>query len=249
MNLLARVPRSGVLLVGLGALVLGESAARGHVTSGANCVSCHSTARQGMALTGFQTTTNFGSGTLKVFRVAPGQSVPIGITITDGHNSYGLAMANLTTTGLNDATHQLSTTPDAAWTRRTGYYSRGPSSANQSWTFNLAVLPATPPDRYLLSLQFAGTGGGRWGQQERFYLEVVRPDPPQPTITAPSFEGSTFVCRVATSSGYTYRLEARELSDSTSWTTVAQATGDGTTLTLRDPAATAATRIYRIRVE
>jgi hypothetical protein len=235
--------------IGFSALLLGESAALGHVTSGANCVSCHSTARQGLSLTGFQSTTNLGAGTLKVYRVVPGQSVPIGITVSDGHNSYGLAMANLTTTGLNNATHQLSTTPDAAWTKRSGYYSRGPTSANQSWTFNLAVLATTPPDRYLLSLQMAGTGGGRWGQQERFYLEVVRPQAPQPTITEPTFEGSTFACRVATATGYTYRLEARDLSAATTWTTVAQVAGDGTTLTLRDPAATAAALIYRVRVE
>jgi len=220
-----------------------------HVGSGANCVSCHSSARNAMSLTGFQLTTNVSTGSLKVYSVAPGETVPIGIQVTDGRNEYGFAMVGLDATGTQDPTHKLLTKADATWTKRTSYYSLGPKSGNQSWTFRLGVLTNTPPDLYVLSLRIAGDGSGRWSEQESFLVEVRRTAPPVPQLTQPTRNGTTFACRVTTVAGFTYALETQREPGLSAWTTVASTAGDGTPQSLTDPEATAPHAIYRVRVE
>ncbi len=219
------------------------------VGSGANCASCHSTSRNAMSLTGFQLTTNLSAGSLKIFQVEPGQSVPIGVKVTDGHNEYGIAIVSLDATGTLDSNHRLISKPDTTWTKRTGYYSLGPKSANQSWTFHLGVLTNTPPDLYLLSMRIAGTGGGRWSEQESFLVEVRRSTPPTPHLAQPSREGSTFACRVVTVAGYTYSLEAQREPGLSPWITTHSIPGDGTSRILSDPEATTPHAVYRVRVE
>lgn len=231
------------------AFALGTSPAQAHVGSGANCANCHSSARNAMSLTGFQLTTNVGAGSLKAYVVAPGETVSIGIQVTDGRNEYGFAMVGLDATGTLDSSHKLVSQPDAAWTRRSAYYSLGPKTGNQSWTFRLGVLTNTPPDLYLLSLRIAGDGSGRWSEQESFLVNVQAATPPQPQVTEPTRNGTTFACRVTTSAGFTYSLETQREPGVSPWSTVVSATGDGTTRTLTDPDATAPHAVYRVRVE
>lgn len=223
--------------------------AQAHVSSGANCASCHGTARNAMSLTGFQFTTNVSTGSLKVYSVAPGETVPIGLQVIDGRTQYGFAMTGLDATGSLDATHKLLTKPDSTWTKRNTYYSLGPKSGNQTWTFRLGVLTNTPPDLYLLSVRIAGDGGGRWSEQESFLVEVRRTAPPVPQLTQPTRNGTTFACRVTTVAGFTYSLETQREPGLSTWTTVASTPGDGTARTLTDPNATAPQAIYRVRVE
>jgi hypothetical protein len=220
-----------------------------HVNSGANCASCHSSARQGMRITGFQLSTNLGSGVRKVFQVRPGETATVGVNVTDGHNEYGLALVNLAGGGMNDASHHLSYSADPAWTKRTSYFSLGPKTVNQAWAFRLGVLPETPPDLYLLYLRMAGTGGGRWNQEEAVYVQVLRPVPPAPQITNPRLDGPTFSCDVATIAGFTYRLEYKPTPEEASWTTANEVPGDGNLKRLTDPMATVPHRLYRVRVE
>jgi hypothetical protein len=237
------------LAAALPLISLSSLPARAHINSGANCANCHSTARSGMSLTGFQSTTNLGTGALKVFQVTPGQTASIGIQVTDGHNEYGLALVNLDGGGIRNSANHLTYQADSAWTRRTGYYSAGPSGSNKAWTFRLGVGTATPPDFYLLRLRMAGTGGGRWNQEAAFYVQVVKPTPTAPQITDPAWSGGVFSCRVATTTGFTYFLEGRPNGTEGPWTIRAEVAGDGSIKPLADNAAAAPTILYRIRVE
>lgn len=202
-----------------------------------------------MSVTGFLGTTNGPSGLLKVFRVSPGATAEIGINVTDGHNEYGLALSNLGGGGANDATHHLDYSADSAWTRRSSYYSVGPSGSNRQWTFRLGVGASTPPDLYRLDLQMAGVGGGRWRQAESFYVEVAAPLPAAPQLSRPTREGTTFSCEVATESGYTYFLEARTSVGDVDWRVLSQVSGDGSLKVLVDAEATSSQSLYRVRVE
>lgn len=234
-----------LLLAGLG---VSGPVSQAHVNSGANCASCHSTARSGMALTGQTGTTNAGSGVLKVFRVKPGETAAIGVNVTDGHNDYGLALVNLGAGGLGNVANKLVYSADTSWAKRSSYYSVGPSTSNRAWTFRLGVQAGTPPDVYLLQMRMAGTGGGRWSQEERFYVQVVAPLPPAPALADPGWRDGAFSCRVPTVSGFTYRLEARR-GAAEAWVEVSQVAGDGSVKTLTDPAASGPGAWYRVRVE
>ncbi|MBL9129379.1 MAG: hypothetical protein JNL97_17135, partial [Verrucomicrobiales bacterium] len=75
---------------------------RAHVGSGSTCANCHGTARNAMSLTGFTHATNVSAGSLKVYQVKPGESVAIGIQVTDGRNEYGFALVGLDATGSSD---------------------------------------------------------------------------------------------------------------------------------------------------
>jgi hypothetical protein len=246
-SLFLRVPLSRRFVTG----VLGflPCAAMAHVNSGSNCASCHSTARNGMTMTGSHSVTNVGSGLRKVFQVLPGATVDLGIQVTDGHSSYGLAVVSLDDGGIANSANKLSYQADTSWTKRSSYYSVGPSSSNKSWTFRLAVRTGTPHDLYRARIRMAGTGGGRWNQEESFYIQVLKPTPPSPAISEPVWQGGTFTCRVPTVTGFTYRLESRRDLAVPVWSVVAETTGDGSTRTLSDPSATPGSGVYRIRVE
>lgn len=220
-----------------------------HVGSGISCKNCHSATRDGMAVTDFLTTTNLGSGTRKVFQVRPGGTAVIGINVTDGHNEYGLALSNLGSGGLGDASHRLNYESDPAWRERSNYDSVGPTTTNRKWIYNLKVLAGSAPDFYLINLEMAGTGGGRWSDQESFYLQVVMPTPAAPAISQPTYHGSVFSCSVPTETGFTYFLESKRSLSDPAWQVVAQTTGDGTVKVLSDPNADGGQGVYRVRAE
>jgi hypothetical protein len=70
-----------------------------------------------------------------------------------------------------------------------------------------------------------------------------------PTLLQPGIVQGDFTCAVATSAGSTYFLEFSPGIPVAEWITVAQADGDGTTLTLQDTNAPAGAGYYRVRVE
>ena len=219
--------------------------ASAHVNSGVNCANCHGTARQAMALTGFQSAV----GPTMVYRASPGQKLPIGINVHNGGSEYGLALTSLEVTGTFSSSHKLTLSPDTAWTKRNGYFSLGPKSGAKVWTLQLNIPSTTPPDTYILTLRAAGTGGGRWHEDESFHVEVSRPVPAAPQLTHPSYDGTKFHCQVATTAGFTYSLETRRDPSQPTWTTVATVPGDGSVKTLTDPNATQAQALYRVRVD
>ncbi len=202
-----------------------------------------------MNLTGFQSLTNLGAGYRPLFQVVRGQSVNLGIQVTDGHNEYGLALVNPAGTGIRNAANRLSHTTDPTWTKRSGYVSVGPTGSNRTWTHALKVLAASAPDFYLFQMRMAGTGGGRWNQEIAFYVQVVAPPPPAPALSEPGWSQGAFSCRVATVSGYTYRLEVQRAGPGSPWQTVAERAGDGTTVSLVDAQAAPGSAVYRVRVE
>jgi hypothetical protein len=218
---------------------------------GADCQGCHTTARNGMTLTNFQTMTNLGAGSFKVFQVRPGQSVPIRLSVTNTYaNYYGLCINSLGGSGVLNASHTMTCTPDSAWTDQGGWYTQGPMTTSpQVWTFNLAIASSTPPDYYTIETQMAGLSSSKWAQAETFYVQVLANTASRPALANASCSGAAFSVRVPTTSGSTYYLEYKTNWSSSSWTTVSQTPGDGTTKTLSDPAATDPQRWYRVRVQ
>lgn len=242
-------PRFGWQVMAAMLLGWGGDAAMGHVNSGANCASCHSTARNGMNLVGFQSLTNLGAGNRAFFQVVRGERLSVGIQVTDGHNEYGLALVNPAGTGVRNPANKLVFTPDSSWTKRSGYSSVGPSSANRQWSHAIAVPGTTAPDFYLFQLRMAGTGGGRWSQEIAFYVQVLAPAPSAPAVTEPVWREGVFSCRVTTTSGFTYRLEVQRDGPGAPWQTAAERAGDGGVVTLSDTAASGRHAVYRVRVE
>lgn len=226
-------------------LCLALQPASAHVNSGVLCANCHGSARQAMALTAFQSTT----GSIPVYTTTPGQKVSIGINVNNGGSEYGIALVGLEVAGKSNSSHKLPLAPDAAWTKRNGYFSLGPKSGARVWTLQVNVPATTPPDTYIVTLRAAGTGGGRWHEDESFQIEVSRPVPPSPQLTHPSFDGTQFHCQVATTAGFTYSLETRRDPSQPTWTTVATVPGDGSVKTLTDPNATVSQALYRVRVD
>jgi len=78
-----------------------------------------------MSLTGYQTSTNLGAGVLKVFQVIPGQVARIGIAVTNGGDTYELALFHLNGTGVNEASDLLDYDADGDWYDDHGYYGTG----------------------------------------------------------------------------------------------------------------------------
>lgn len=222
-----------------------------------NCKACHTVPQNGMAIVNFQSITNLGAGTYNVFRVNPGQTAVIQLSVTNGHGGdYGLNLNNFAAGGVNNSSDHMIWTPDPTWTSyfpgtATNFFMAGPASISPNlWTFNLAVKTNTPPDFYLINSQMAGLDATAemWSQQESFYVEVVAPPPVAPTLLAPQKSGSSFSAQVGTASGFTYYLEYKTNLSATTWTVAAQIQGDGTTKTLTDAAANDAQRFYQVRV-
>ena len=220
---------------------------------GANCVSCHGTPLNGMQLQGYQGTTNFGSGTLKYYKVQPGQTVVITYQVTnDWGGTFGLTLNKLNNAGLSNATDRLVYTPDSTWANRSSFFTVGPTAGPSTWPFNLKVATNTPADVYLLQSIMAGldSGGTRWSDAESFYLQVAAPaSAPSPMIASPQRGNGTFSAKVTTVSGFTYYLEYKTSLSATTWSIAAQVAGDGTQKTLTDPNATDAERVYHVRVQ
>lgn len=225
---------------------------------GSDCANCHSNSRTGMYLTSYQTTTNLGSGVLKVYQVTAGQALPIAIQVTNNWGgNYGLAINNLQGSGFSNSTHHLVYTPDATWANQFTYFTVGPTATSPKlWIFNLTVETNTPPDFYPVELVMAGltgpSGSPRWHQAESVYIQVVAPllPPPPPTMMTAQRSGNSFSAAVVTTTGFTYYLEYKtSLTGGGTWTVAAQAAGDGAIRTLTDTGAADASRFYRVRVQ
>ena len=216
-----------------------------------NCKSCHTITRNGMSLNS-SSKADLGAGTLSVFSVVPGNVVPIGITVTDGHDRYAASLSNLGAGGINNTNDHLSYQPDTNWVNHTTFFAtRTANSTQDSLTFNLRVLADTPPDVYLLNMDLAGVtngGTGEWDQFQPFYLQVVN-EPPSPQLLNPSLDSNIFTVTVPTLSGFTYYLEYKQFASDTSWFPAGQTQGNGTAQILSDSTATAPQRFYRVRIQ
>jgi len=220
---------------------------------GSNCAGCHTAARTGMALVNFQTTTNLGSGVLKVYTVKPGDTLPIKFNATNDYGgNYSITLNNLAGGGYYNTANHLAFTADNTWTSQSsgGYFTTAVGSTTpKTWTFNLLVKSTTPPDIYSVQTQIAGVAGSKWAQKEQFYIQVLSAAPPAPTIVAPQYTGGTFALQVSTVATVTYYLERTGNPAATSWSVVAQVSGDGTVKSLSDPTPPAGFAFYRVRAQ
>ena len=233
--------------------VVGNLSAQGIL--GCNCSTCHFTPRSAMIIQGYQSTADFGAGALKVFRVNPGQTAPIAINVTDGHDRYAIGIG-YPSPGVADTNRQLSYQPDPSWVNHSSTcYANRTTNVNQQWTFNLTVLSNAPPDFYLLTIQTAGITNvasgpvDEWNHLEQVYLQVAPTNIPSVQIQSPQLQGQQFSVRVLTTNGMAYTLQYKRSYAQDAWTTVAQIPGDGGIKTLLDTNAVDEYRFYRVRVE
>ena len=190
-----------------------------------NCAGCHTVPQNGMAIVNFQTTTNLGSGLRKVFKVSPGQTAVIQLSVTNNYGgSYALNINNLDAGGVNNSSDHLAYTADPAWTHyfpgtTTNFFMAGCANSSPNlWTFNLVVKTNTPADFYTINSQMAGYyASTMWSQQESFYVQVVAAAPPVPVLQAPQRSGNSFSVQVATTSGFTYYLEYKTNLTAPTW--------------------------------
>jgi hypothetical protein len=127
------------------------------------------------------------TGYLKTYTVEPGQSVSLAVTVTDGDDKYAVVLRDLEQAGvLGDGLNRLAFTPDSTWvnysTLSPPYYAS--TSSKHEWTggvrqftIELRVDGSTPADFYALRFEVAGKGGGKWVQEEGFYLHVLPGEP------------------------------------------------------------------------
>ncbi len=93
-------------------------------------------------------------------------------------------------------------------------------------------------------------GGEDASPSQMFTILIRRPIPPRPTVEVSlASDGDHFSVRVMTEPGFTYRLECQDEVSTDKWEQVAEAVGNGTTLTLTDPDPLQARRFYRIAVD
>ena len=130
-----------------------------------------------MSIVNFQTTTNFGEGLGKVFKVSPGQTAIIRSSYFAG-TTTNFFMAGPTTTSPHLWTFNLVVKPNTP----ADFYTVKSQMAGYDSASHM------------------------WSQQEFFYVQVVAA-PPVPTLLAPQRSGSSFSVQVATNSGFTYYLE------------------------------------------
>ena len=220
---------------------------------------CHTSARTGgVDLTGYTSIADLGAGSKKVYQVNPGQTVPIGLNVTSGLNSYILSLNGWANGGLTNSANHLVYTKDSTWpTHSSGttiFYvcNNSVQSANSLWTFSLAVGATTPPDTYVIEMVRAGKSSGLYNQTETFYLQVVAAaPPPQPEFTGPPGKtGNTFSLGVANAiTGPTYYLEWKGALTNGNWNIADTKAGVNGTLSLQDTSATDPKRFYRVRAE
>jgi hypothetical protein len=82
-----------------------------------------------------------------------------------------------------------------------------------------------------------------YGNNNKLYYRQIQPV----RISDPRCNGSAFEVLVKTTSGRNYALEYRDSAVQGGWLSLPSVTGDGTAMTLTDPAATNSQRFYRIR--
>lgn len=133
-------------------------------------------------------------GPLKTFGVQAGNIVTLSVDVLDGNDKFAVQLKRLETGGqANDETNVLiwseANGADNVWTRQEinnpPYFTKdngndggiSGSVTPATYTFDLLVDAATPPDFYDLEFAAAGpiAGLGKWYQDEHFYLEVVSP--------------------------------------------------------------------------
>ena len=133
-------------------------------------------------------------GPLKTFVVDPGASgavVTLSMQVVDGSDEYAAQLKRLETGGqVNDQANLLSWSEandgGNTWTRHENndpgpYFTKdNGSNGGINWggspitySFDLFVDPATPADFYDLEFALGGKEGGRWYQDEHFYLQVI----------------------------------------------------------------------------
>ncbi len=172
------------ILCGMGLLwAVSRETAQGKPGFGVSCSSCHTTPRNGMVIVDYDTLTNLGQGDRKTFTVEAGKSVSLSLNVTDGHDKYAVVLKDLEKKGVQvNNMDQLVFTPDAGWVNYSSmnppYYAS--TSSRHEWSgvtkpysFTLQVDSSTPSDFYALRFELAGKSGGRWSQQEEFYLHVL----------------------------------------------------------------------------
>jgi len=256
-----RTTRLPACLVGAVILTLSLAAQRSFALpdDGADCRSCHTTVQKGMYLTGNQSTTNLGSGLLKVYQVVQGQTVAIGLQLTNRYNNpYGLSLLNLNNPGQANSANHLSYTGDLTWANRMdgslNYFTLGPSSGTfpLARTHNLVIKSNTPVDFYKVQFQMAGRVSSEWSQVEDIYLQVLPaalPPPAAPFMISPLWVAGQFSVSVATESGHTYYLEYKNALSDANWLGADQKTGNGATQVLVDTTANVPQRFYRVRTQ
>jgi hypothetical protein len=148
---------------------------------------CHGSARDGMVIVDYDALTNLGDEDLKTFTVEAGKSVSLSINVIDGHDKYAAVLKDLEKAGvLKGNSNGLVFTPDSEWVDYSAmsppYYAS--TSSKHEWaggarqfTFDLQVDGSTPTDFYALRFELAGKGGGKWSQEEEFYLHVLPAEP------------------------------------------------------------------------
>lgn len=155
---------------------------------GATCINCHATTTGKMSLLGNTGTLNLGTkrldgarpGALKYYTVQRGKTLPISIRVAGASSRFDVDVYFASVKGLkNSRNNKLKFTPDVLWSA-TGnplYYLLSPSSIAytkaKTYVFNLKVSSSTPADVYEVYVNIGGKGGGKWGQQERIYIQVT----------------------------------------------------------------------------
>jgi len=150
---------------------------------GANCGNCHATTTGRFTVTSYDTTVNLGGGALKTFVVSPGATKRLWVNVLNA-GGY-LVLSGLERGGQeNSLSNQLDYNPDGTWTVQGSsvpYYTKLASSTGL-YGFDLTVNAGTPDDVYDLTFAMAGSGGGRWYQEEHFYVQVVSPPVVEPLV-------------------------------------------------------------------
>ncbi len=141
-------------------------------------------------------------GPLKTFRVIPGDVITLSVDVLDGYDKFAVQLKDFEKGGqannqANTLIWSVSNSIDNVWTRQEYQYASTPpyftkDAGNDygifgnitptTYTFDLLVEAATPPDFYELQFTVAGTTytneKNLWVQKESFYLEVVLPSNP-----------------------------------------------------------------------
>jgi len=129
-------------------------------------------------------------GPLKAFAINAGTAKMLSVTVLNGSSKYGAQLKGLESGGQqNNINNQLgwsaANAPTNVWTRQEDtnppYFTKdGGDDDGISWggqaityTFDISVDAGTPADLYDLTFAVAGDGGGRWAQEEHFYLQVL----------------------------------------------------------------------------
>jgi hypothetical protein len=151
-------------------------------------------------------------------------SQPQGLTVTNGE----LASFTVTATG---------TPPISFQWRRNGTDVPGGTNA----TLSLASVQASDAGNYSV---LASNPAGQVTSAPAVLRVLV-----SPTITAIELAGASAKISFSTEAGLSYTVEFKNTPDAPAWTALGPVAGTGGVVVVTDAAATASSRIYRVRVE